>query len=92
MAAALSDGAEETAAGGEVLLIGGEVGREVQDALGEGGGLVIGASGILVVELVVLEVDVLIDGDAAHVFWFAFKFGQREHFALTAPSRPSGRR
>lgn len=68
MAAALGDGAEQAAAGGEILFIGGQVGREVQDALGEGGDLVIGAAGVLVVELVVLEIDVLVYGDAAHLF------------------------
>ncbi len=68
MAAALSDGAEQTTAGGKILFVGGQVGREVQDALGQGCGLIIGTAGILVVELVVLEIDVLIDGDAAHVF------------------------
>jgi hypothetical protein len=68
MAAALGNGAEETTAGGKILLVGGKVGREVQDTLGQGCGLIIRTTGVLVVELVVLEIDVLIDGDAAHVF------------------------
>ena len=67
MAAALGDGAEETTAGRKVFLIGGEVGREVQDALGEGGGLIVGTAGVLVVELIVFEIDVWIYSDAAHV-------------------------
>jgi len=67
MAAALSDGAEETAAGGEILLIGGEMRREMKDALGQGCGLIVRAAGVLVMELVVLEIDVLVYSDAAHV-------------------------
>jgi hypothetical protein len=38
MAAALGDGAEEAPAGGKIFLIGGQVGREVKDALGQRGG------------------------------------------------------
>ena len=74
MAAAFGDGAQEATAGGEILLVGGEVGREVQDALGQSGGLIVGTAGVLVVELVVLEVDVLVYGDAAHVIVVILKF------------------
>ena len=74
MAAALSDGAEEAPAGGEILLVGGEMRREVKDALGESGGLVIGTASVFVVELIVLEIDIRIYGDAAHCCMVILKF------------------
>lgn len=90
MAAALGDGAEETPAGGEIFLIGGEVGREVQDALGQGGGLVIGTAGVLVVKLVILEIDVLVYSDAAHFSMVVLGFRQLE-IAPTTAFRPFGK-
>jgi hypothetical protein len=74
MAAALGDGAEETTAGGKILLVGGEVRGEVKDALSQGCGLIIGTASVLVVELVVLEIDIRVYGDAAHCIVVILKF------------------
>ena len=47
-AAALVHESDETAAGGEILGVGLEVGGEVEDTLGHTGDLVLGGSGVVV--------------------------------------------
>jgi hypothetical protein len=55
--AALGDQFQKSAAGRCVLLMNREVARQVDDALGHQGDLVIGAAGVGVVDLVVREID-----------------------------------
>jgi len=59
--AALRDQLEKTAAGREVLRVGVQVVGEVLNALGQKGGLVAGAAGVLFVNLVFLQIDVAHD-------------------------------
>ena len=55
--AALRDQLQESAAGRGVLLVNREVVRQVHDALGHQGDLVVGAAGVGVVDLVIREVN-----------------------------------